>query len=148
MKSMKAVVGVVLVLAAAQSAMAAVKVSEQEQSEWLRWVIPLPKKTRIDSKVELPASEVKITVRRGAGDTEKAAADELAALFKAKGNVTGHGKAFEILIGVCDSGGKVEDVTLTDAANLKNLPNNEQAYLIRPVGQNRLVLAALDELGV
>ena len=128
--------------------MAAEKVSKQEQSQWLRWVIPLPKKISISGKVELLASDVKITVRRGAGDTEKAAADELAALFKAKGNATGNGKAFEILIGVCDSGGKVEDVTLTDAANLKNLPNNEQAYLIRPVGQNRLALTALDERGV
>ncbi len=157
MKSMKAVVGVVLVLAAAQSAMAAVKVSEQEQSEWLRWVIPLPKKTRIDSKVELPASEVKITVRRGAGDTEKTAADQLTALFKEKGNTVGYqrafdtggsGEAFEILIGVCDAEGKVADVTLTDIADLENLPNRDQAYLIRPVGQDRLVLTALHERGV
>ena len=133
----KLVVGLlftVLLLAAAQSSMAAEKVSKQEQSQWLRWVIPLPKKISISGKVELLASDVKITVRRGAGDTEKTAADQLIALLREKGGADGNGEAFEILIGVCDAEGKVADVTLTDIADLENLPNRDQAYLIRPVG--------------
>jgi|GEM_PF-313054 len=151
MKSTKLIVGficTVLVPATAQSAMAVENVSTQEQSQWLRWVIPLPKKIRINRKVELPASEVKITLRQSAGEMEKTAADQLIALLREKGGADGNGEAFEILIGVCDAGGKIGDVTLTDTTELSNLPNRDQAYLIRPVGQNRLVLTALHERGV
>jgi len=137
-----------MVLAIAQSVSAAVTVSESEQSQWLRWMIPLPKKISIPSKINVPASEVKITLRQNAGDTEANAADQLTALFKEKGNADGTGKIFEILVGICDSGGKIEDVTVADAADLRNLPNWEQAYCIRPVGENRLVLTAIHEYGV
>ena len=151
MKRIKRIIGFIcagVALATAQKAMAAESVSKQEQSEWLRWVIPLPKTIQIRHTIELPAVDVKITVRRGAGDTEKNAAAQLSALFKDKGNADGDGNAFEILIGVCDAAGKVGDVTLKDAAELKAVPNRDQAYLIRPVGQNRLVLTGLDERGV
>ena len=151
MKRIKRIIGFIcagVALATAQKAMAAESVSKQEQSEWLRWVIPLPKTIQIRHTIELPAVDVKITVRRGAGDTEKNAAAQLSALFKDKGNADGDGNAFEILIGVCDAAGKGGDVTLKDAAERKAVPNREQAYIIRPVGQNRLVLTGLDERGV
>ena len=135
--------------------MAVEKVSRQEETGWLRWVIPLPKKISISGKVEVPAKEVKITVRRGASDTEKTGADQLIRLFKEKSNTIdgrafdagGKGKAFEILIGVCDARGKIEDVTIPGAADLVGLPNSEQAYRIHPVNDTQLVLTALDERG-
>jgi len=124
------------------------EVSENEQEQWLRYLIPLPKQISITHKVELPVSEIKITLREGAGDTEKAALNELLDLFglqDEKGNVE---TRFEIRLGVCDTHGKIGDVTISGADELAGLPNREQAYLIRPAGENRLVLSALDERGV
>ena len=159
MKRFNSVIGPVctlLVLAVTQNAIAAEKVSTQEEAAWLRWVIPLPKQISISGKVVVPATKVKITVRRGASDTEKTAAAQLSALFKEKSNTIdgqafdagGKGKAFEILIGVCDARGKIEDVTVPGAADLAGLPNSEQAYCIHPVNDTQLVLTALDERGV
>jgi len=126
----------------------AADVSPDEEARWLRWVIPLPKEITISGKVEIPASEVRIRLRQGAGEVEKTAADELTTLFKEKGNSDGSSGGFEILIGVCDAQGKIGDVTVSDAAKLKGLPNWEQAYVIRRIGENRLALIALDERGV
>jgi len=124
------------------------KVSEAEAARWLRWVIPLPKEIAITGKVSLPADNVKITLREGAGDVEKTAAQELASLFKDKAGADVAEGRFEILIGVCDDHGKIADLTIPDASRLKDLPNPEQAYVIRPVGEKGLVLTALDERGV
>ena len=124
---------------------ATVPVSEDEQAQWFRRLIPLPKEIAIDRKVELPASQVRLRLRQGAGDVERTAADELRALLKQKAESGGR---FEILIGVSDARGKLEDVTVPEAARLAKLPNAEQAYVIRPQGDSRLVLTALDERGV
>jgi len=123
-------------------------VPESEQARWVRWAIPLPKKINISGKVELPAGDVKIRLRQNAGEVEKTAAEQLVTLLKQKGNADGNGEAFEIFVGVCDPAGKIEDVTVVDAADLADLPNWEQAYCIRSVGDNRLVLTALDQRGV
>ena len=137
-----------LIHGALGKAAAAEEVSADEQAQWVRWVIPLPKEIRITNKVELPASEVRITLREGAGEVEKTAAGELASLLKDKADADVAGGRFEILIGVCDAQGKIEDTTVPDAARLKGLPNCEQAYLVRRIGDSRIVLTALDERGV
>jgi len=151
MKAVRLVGGfvcIVLVAVSAQSSMAAEKISRQEEAKWLRWAIPLPKEISIRSKVELPASEVKITLRKDAGALEKTAADEMAALFKEKAEADTSSGTFEILIGVCNAKGKLGNTKIPDARKLKKLPNWEQAYVIRPLGKNRLALTALDERGV
>jgi len=107
-------------------------ISEAEQARWVRWLIPLPKQIEFAGKVTLPISAVKITVRDGAGEVEQTAAAQL------KQSLPGNGDhRFEISIDISDAGGELAD-----------LPNREQAYVIRPVGENRLVLTALDERGV
>jgi len=131
----------------AAGANGAVKVSAEEQARWLRWLIPLPKQIKIQGKLVLPASEVKLRLREGAGDVEKTAAEEIRALFKEKGNASCESGRFEILFGVCDANGKLEDVTIPEARKLADLPNSKQAYLIQPAGDDRLVLTALDERG-
>jgi len=132
----------------AQDKLAVEKLSETEHAQWVRWVIPLPKEIKIKGEVELPASHVKITLREGAGEVEKTAAEELGALLKEKGGADAGEGGFEILMGVCNEQGKIEGVIVADAARLKELPSWEQAYVIRPIGENRLVLTALDERGV
>jgi len=116
---------------------------------WLRWVIPLPKEIKIEQQVTLPAAEVAITLREGADALERSAARKLRTLFREKAGIEGpENPSFEILLGVCDAEGRIGSVTVPDAARLPELPNREQAYLVRPLQPDRLVLAALDSRGV
>ncbi len=124
-------------------------VSAKAVSAWLRWVIPLPQEAQIPKSLTVPTAAIKLTARAGAGELEKNALRQLQDLFRAQAGVDGNPDgAFEIMLGVCDAQGQIGDLTVPDAARLAELPNKEQAYLIRPVGDNRLVLAALDERGV
>ncbi|NOZ19895.1 MAG: hypothetical protein GXP25_02270 [Planctomycetes bacterium] len=142
---------VIAVLAAvAATALAAPKPeSAKGVTELLQRLIPLPKEISIKQQVTLPAAAVRIALRRDAGELEQNAARKLRQLFLNKAGVDASaGGEFEILLGVCDAQGRIGDVTVPDAARLKKLPNREQAYLIRPVGADKLALAALDERGV
>jgi len=122
--------------------------TRQEQDQWLRWAIPLPKQISIDQKIELPAAEVRLRLRTGAGDVERNAAAGLTELFRTRANAAMITGRFEILVGVCDRQGRMDDVTIPEAGRLAGLPNWQQAYLIKPVEPNRLILTALDERGV
>ncbi|MFH0965975.1 MAG: glycoside hydrolase family 20 zincin-like fold domain-containing protein [Planctomycetota bacterium] len=133
---------------ATQGIAATAEVSKAEEVQWLRWVIPLPKEIQIARKVEVPASQVKVTLRPGAGEVEKQAAEELSALLAKHGGSDGGEKTFEILVGVCDGDGKFMGHAIPDAGELSKLPNRDQAYVIRPLGDGRLALAALNERGV
>jgi len=132
----------------AQDVLAESDVSNAEQGAWLRWVIPLPKEIKIPAKLAVPASEVKISLRPEAGEVEKQAAEELIALLKKRGWSESGEKTFEILVGVCDSEGKLMGHPVPGAGDLSKLPNNGQAYVIRPLDDRRLALTALNEPGV
>ena len=75
---------------------------------WLRWIIPVPKEASIERQVTLPAADVKITLRGEADELQRSAARRLRALFIEKAGheaVTGGG--FEIVLGVCDTEGRL-----------------------------------------
>jgi len=145
--SSKATILLVFVIAGAASG-ASTPVPESEQARWVRRLLPLPKQVSIEKKVELPAAEVKLTVAKAAGGPVETAADELRSLFKEKAGAQCGGDRFEIIMGVCDAQGNLGGTAVPDAAQLADLPNADQAYVIRPLGDTRLVLAALDERGV
>ena len=117
--------------------------------DWLRGVIPLPHEVAITEQVTLPAREVRIVLREGSGAPAQTGWRGLQALFREKAGVDGGaGAGFEITLGLCDTQGRLGDLTVPDAARLQELPNRSQAYLIRPIGKDRLVLAALDSRGL
>ena len=123
--------------------------STRQAQEWLRWVIPLPKEVKIVQHVTLPANGVKLTLYGNTGVLEKNALRKLRSLFLDKAGVDPSKKSeFEIVLGVCDQTGRPGAITIPDAGRLSELPNAEQAYLIRPIGTNRLVLTALDARGL
>jgi len=93
--------GALLVSSVVQGATNKIPVSAKEQAQWLRWVIPLPKKINIPAKATIPASDVRITLRKDAGEVEKTAFSQLVSLFKEKGKSDCSKGSFEILIGVC-----------------------------------------------
>jgi len=146
-----ATVGLVVLMvwgARAPVATAAASVGTAEQASWVRWLLPLPKEVAIAGQVELPAAAVKLTVAKGSGAVVQTAADELRSLLGEKaGEGSGAGR-FEIVLGVCDASGRLDGVAVPGAARLAELPNAAQAYVIRPLGDARLVLAAPGERGV
>jgi regulator of sigma D len=124
-------------------------VSTGEVQSWLHWVIPLPKEVKIDQQVTLPASDVKLTFYGHTGVLEQNALRKLRSLFLDMAGVDGsEGGEFGILLGICDKAGRLGDITVPDTNRLSKLLNKEQAYLIRPMGANRLVLTALDSRGL
>ena len=133
---------------AATSFCAAVDVSREQEAQWRRWLIPLPKQIEIEAAVTLPASDVGLRLRSGAGDVERTGHEELVALFKDKAGAEPKGDAFEILMGVCGDDGKLDRAAIAEAARLRKVANPEQAYVIQPVGERRLVLSALNERGL
>ena len=124
------------------------KVSEPEQQKWLRHLIPLPHEISIPEKLVIDCREISVGTRPNASDIEKAAASELEALFEAKTGAVPRGKGFDVLVGVADGSGKLCDKKIVGAERLRKLPNRDQAYVIQPVGENCLALAALDGKGV
>ena len=124
------------------------KVNKKDESKWLRHLLPLPHSISIKKKNTLSPDDIAITLRKNAGDIEKQAASELKQLFKEKAGVVPSGKAFEIVIGVVDSRGRVRGIPVDNISRLEELPNKEQAYIIQPQGNDRLILTGLDERGV
>ncbi|MEW6355209.1 MAG: ThuA domain-containing protein [Planctomycetota bacterium] len=138
----------VITCASALAAETPVAVSKEEQTKWLRWLIPLPKQIAIEKKITMPSCEVQIVLREGAGEVEQCAAEEIRSLFMDRANERCDRGRFEIVVGVCDEKGNVGKVAVPDTAQLAKLPNADQAYLIAPHGDDRLVLTALNEKGV
>ena len=140
---------VVLGLVAIESACGAPgSVTQTEQTQWIRWLLPLPKQVTINKKAELSSAEVKLTLAKGASDVVQTAAEELRSLFQEKSGHDCRSGQFEILMGVCDANGNLGGMVVPDANQLAGVPNARQAYVIRPAGDTRLVLTALDERGV
>ncbi len=123
-------------------------VSAQDARLWSRWTIPLPRHLTITRQVVISPTDVGIRLRRGAGDLEQSAADQLSALFIARTGSPPRGNAFRIVIGICDEAGRLNDVDVVEHNTLNALPNAGQAYVIKPVGDNALYLTALDARGV
>ncbi len=113
---------------------------ERRYEQWKRYLLPLPHEITFEGDVECRPEGVSVVARPGAGAIEKHAAAMLERLCATAAGGKPVGGAFEIAIGVVDSG--------PDAERLQGLPNCGQAYTIRPEGQQRLVLAALSEPGI
>ena len=114
--------------------------SAQEETNWQRHVVPLPKHMRFEGSVEVPANQVAIRVEAGSGPVVEQATIELTealgvpAVFKLPENAT-----FTITF---RQGGP-------EADRLAQLPNADQAYRIIPeTGGNGLRLTARSPVGL
>lgn len=135
-------------LTAATCAAAPIKVPEQEEHLWKRWLIPLPKEVSIREKAEIPVSSVRVRFPAGTGPMGANGATLLSSWFRERAGTDESEGRFEILLGVCDAQGKLQGTAVPGAERLATLPNAAQAYVIRPLGPDRLVLAAIDERGL
>jgi len=123
-------------------------VSASAAKTWLRSMIPLPKEVKIARSVKVAQDGVKLTVTDDS-PLGRQAGKRLQDLFLEKAGVDGlSGAEFEVVLGIVGADGKVGGIDVPEAARLRDLPNREQAYLIRPIGEKQLVLAALSPRGL
>jgi len=116
--------------------------SPDEERLWLRHVIPLPQEVSIGRKALLRPQDISLALRPGATEAERYARDHLARLFEEKTGAAPSGNSFEIVIGLIDDAGKCLGRAVKGADRLTTVPNPEQAYVIRPLGETGLLLAA------
>jgi len=123
-------------------------VPEAEQQQWIKHLLPLPHEIAIAKSVTLKPADIGIVIRNDAGPVQVQILADLTALFQERAGQMPTGTTFQIILGVLDEKGQVEGRAVADAAHLKSCPNSAQAYLIRPDGDTRLVVAALNEKGL
>ncbi|MBI3944783.1 MAG: hypothetical protein HY321_02615 [Armatimonadetes bacterium] len=82
------------------------------------------------------------------GPTEKTAVSQLQDLLRTFAGSGASDARFEIIIGCLDGKGRVGGIPVKNARRLESLANSDQAYLIQPLGDDRLVVAALAPRGV
>ncbi len=126
----------------------AAPLSPDEQRQWLRRVIPLPKEASILEARRLPVDGVVILLEADAGDVERAGAELLAAALKTRVVVQAPEGCFRLLVGTCDEAGTMGGHRIAQAGRLSALKNSDQAYTIAPVGDDALALTGLTERGV
>jgi len=123
-------------------------IASADAEVWLRWVIPLPKRVRFQGRLKLAAGDVALRARRNATDVERTAVRESAELILTRTRAGELRGPFSILIGVCDPQGTVDGISVPGAAELARLPNADQAYVIAPLPEPGIAVAALTERGV
>jgi len=123
-------------------------VSQSEEALWRREVLPLPHALSIKQIQRLKPGEVMIKGRSGSFGLEQVSVSNVVELFREKTGIAPEGKGFEILIGLMDDKGKLEGIDVPQSKQLNELPNSDQAYVIQPVGEKQLVVAALSDRGL
>ncbi len=125
-----------------------VVITPQEETQWLRHLIPLPHEIELPRKIIIKPADVSIIVPKNANNIELNAAAELEELFKSKTGVAPIGKKFSIIIGIANRNGKLNGHTVKNFERIGSLPNRDQAYTIQTHGDNTLILTALNGKGV
>jgi len=123
-------------------------VTGEEARKWLRWVIPLPKRVRIEAKLPLSVSEIGFRLRGTPSDVAQAAVDRLASRLRQETGVKQFGGRFPVIVGVCDAQGRIDGVPIPGADQLAKCRNADQAYLIVPLAEQGMAVAAATERGV
>ncbi len=125
-----------------------VQLDQAGAAAWRRELMPLPHEISIAEIRKIKPAEVGIRGRPGAAGLEQIAVSNVVALFREKAGIEPAAKNYEILIGLMDEQGRLDGIEVPAGARLKDVPNSDQAYVIQPVGADRLVVAAVNERGL
>lgn len=120
------------------SAVKAENVPQEAAQDWIRWLVPLPKKVELTEAVTVPHAQIAVSIPSGAGQLATSAAAELC-LALSDGTRKGSEPVFTLKLEV---GGQ-------EATPLTRLPHSDQAYLIRPMADGTgLLLVGGGERGL
>ena len=96
---------------------------------------------------ELHPASIAIRTTSDAGSLADQAVADLCQLFNDRNDCTPEGDDFIIILALAEEQGGVIDASI-DVDRLHSLPNNDQAYIIQPVGRDQLVVVALNGRGL
>ncbi|MFA7185584.1 MAG: glycoside hydrolase family 20 zincin-like fold domain-containing protein, partial [Victivallales bacterium] len=120
----------------------------QNEKEWISYTLPLPHEISIKKKVTIPVKNLSIKTAKDAGAVVNNAARLLKMFYMAKTGTEAKGDGFEIIIGKIDKNGYVDTLQVPNWQRLTKLKNNDQAYFIIPVQDNKLLVTGLNEKGI
>ena len=123
-------------------------IDEIAEKEWFNYTLPLPHEITINARNILSPANIGVKLSPEAGDIEKNAVSELKQFFIEKTGTGLSGTEFIILVGIPDTNGKIDKIEVNNINRLKNLPNHDQSYIIQSMGENKLVIAALNPKGI
>ncbi len=123
-------------------------VAPDEAEAWLDYTLPLPQKINISAKQIVKPAELRIEISSDADEITRNAAELLKTYIRERTDCEMPADpGFKVLPGVLNAQNKINGMAVEGAEVLRKLPNNDQAYLIRPHGENMLIIAALDSKG-
>lgn len=124
--------------------------NDVDDSKWKRHLLPLPHEIAIQGEIAVPLQDVSVELFTSQESAlTKNAKAQIQNLFPNKKKTHRNGNIFKISMGIPDSSGSFSGIDLSkDIQRLKNLPNHEQAYIIRPAGEREIVIVALDGKGL
>lgn len=118
-----------------------------DTAEWRDWLLPLPHELTVTQQVILPSANVVVQSAGLEDSTLAQARDDLRKLIPSTGGAPA-GAAFEVWLGVVSASNTVAQWPVRLAERLRAAPNREQAYIIEPQGERRLLVAGLTSRGV
>ena len=144
-----------------------------EEAYWIDYLIPRPKEIRITGRRHVATRDVILRGSPDGGPISRQALAELQALLAGADPAAPapaplpapapapmpvplpdapaplpSASTFSLILGLADDSDRVLGLPIPDASRLRQLPNRDQAYLIRPAAPDTLVIAALDEKGL
>ncbi len=121
---------------------------EDAGRSWIPYTLPLPQEIAVPRELVAAPGMIGIETPPASDPLVQTAAAQLRRLLEDRTGVAPTGRAFRIVLGIPDAGGKVGGLAVPDAGRLAALPNRAQGYLVRPVGTETLVLAAAEPRGL
>ncbi len=123
--------------------------AQDDAPPWHTHLIPLPKEMAVEDETTVSRDGISVIMAPGSGPLVGQAVRELTAAIGGAAGDSGTAASLELHLGILDrEGASPEFRRPADAARLRSLPNREQAYVIRPEGTKKIILAGLDERGV
>ena len=119
-------------------------------TKWKRHLLPLPHEMYIGDEVAVHPQDVCVSLAIPQESVlSNNAKSQIKNLFPEYVKTDRNGKVFKISMGIPDRSGSFAGIDVSeDIQRLIHLPNNEQAYIIRPAEEREMIIVALDDKGL
>lgn len=115
---------------------------------FLNRLLPLPQEIQIQRQITVSPDEISVTLASGSGAVVEKAVEDLRRGLGLSDTEPESQPGLRITLGLLDDSHRLAGKEIPDGARLRELPNNTQAYLMTPVGDSEIVIAALHPDGI